>query len=421
MPVFRDMNYKLLFFLFLLIISFNMAFAQNGLSSDELFQQARKAAFDQKDYPKAINLSKQALNRSPDYSDIRVFLGRLYTWSDKTDSARAEFNKVLSKHPDNEDAAFAYGSLEYWNNNSPKALQYVNAGLKYHPKSKDLLLLKAKVLNDLRRFSEANTTLDTLIKADPGNSDARALADRVRDNSSVNKIGVTYDYIYFDKQFNTPWQLASIEYGRQTSIGSIIGFLNYANRFNSNGLQYEIDAYPHISKTFYAYVSGAYSGNVGVFPKSRVGFSLYANLPSSFEAEAGFRYLHFTGDTWIYTASVGKYLGNFWFNFRTYLTPSNSSISQSYTVHVRYYTGGADDYLSLGIGTGISPDDPRNIILLNGGNNYKLTSDNISASFYHSFKRLNVFFVTGSLDNQEYKFNTRGNQLDIGVGYLRRF
>ena len=150
-------------------------------------------------------------------------------------------------------------------------------------------------------------------------------------------------------------------------------------------------------------------------------FTSSANLPSSFEGELGFRYLHFTGDTWIYTAAVSKYVGDFWFNFRTYLTPSNSAISQSYTVHVRYYTGGADDYLSLGVGTGISPDDPRNIILLNNGNNYKLTSDNISAAFYHSFKRLNVFFITASLDNQEYQFNTRGNQLDIGVGYLRRF
>ncbi|MFI5161055.1 MAG: YaiO family outer membrane beta-barrel protein [Sphingobacteriales bacterium] len=415
------MNYKQYIFLFLLIVFCKMSFAQGGLSSDELFQQARKAAFDQKDYPKAISLSTQALAKSPDYSDIRVFLGRIYTWSDKTDSARAEFTTVLSKHPDNEDAAFAFGSLEYWNSNSPKALQVVQEGLKFHPQSKDLLLLKAKVLNDLKRFNEANTTLDILIKEDPTNSDARALADRVRDNSSVNKVGVTYDYIHFDKEFNAPWQLASVEYGRQTGIGSIIGFVNYANRFNTNGVQYEIDAYPHISKTFYAYVSGAYSGNEGVFPQSRVGFSLYANLPSSFEGELGFRYLHFTGDTWIYTASVSKYVGNFWINFRTYLTPSNSSVSQSYTLKARYYTGGADDYLSLGIGTGVSPDDPRNIILLNGGNNYKLTSDNISAAFYHSFKRLNVFFITASLDNQEYQFNTRGNQLDIGVGFLRRF
>ena len=337
------MNYKLYFSLFFLIISFKVVSAQTGLSSDDLFIQARKAAFDQKNYPEAISLSKQALDKSPDYSEIRIFLGRLYTWSNKTDSARTEFNLVLSKHPDNEDASLAYGNLEYWNNNSVTALQYVDNGLKYHPQSKDLLLLRAKVLNDLRRYNEANITLNTLIKADPNNTGARALADRIKDNSSKNKIGISYDYIYFDKQFNDPWHLVEIDYTRQTSFGSIIGTLNYANRFNSNGLQYEIDAYPHISKAFYAYVSGAYSGNVGVFPKYRSGFSLYANLPESFEGEAGFRYLYFSGPTWIYTASVGKYYKSFRFNLRTYLTPSNSSISQSYSFNTRYYTGGTDD------------------------------------------------------------------------------
>lgn len=414
------MKIKLYPILFLIVLS-KLAISQTSLSSDELFQQARRAAFDEKNYAKAISLSKRALLKSPNYADIRVFLGRLYTWSDKPDSARLEFSQVLARRPDNEDAAFASASLEYWNNNSAGALRIVVSGLKYHPASGDLLLLKAKVLNDLKRYSEANNTLDTLIKADPGNSSARALAERIKDNSSKNKIGVTYDYISFDKEFSAPWHLASVEYARQTDMGSIIGFVNYANRFNTNGLQYELDAYPHISKTFYAYMSGGYSDNVGVFPRTRAGFSLYANLPASFEAEAGFRYLHFTGDTWIYTASVGKYYKSFWFNFRTYLTPSNSSISQSYTLKARYYTGGADDYISLGIGTGISPDDPRNIILLNNGQNYKLMSNNISAAYYLSFKRLNILFFTASLDHQEYQFQTWGNQLDLGIGYQRRF
>jgi YaiO family outer membrane protein len=415
------MNFKIYISLILFVLVSTLSFGQTQLSSDELFQQARKSAFDKKDYPAAIALCKQALAKSPDYADIRVFLGRVYTWSGKTDSARAQFNYVLDKKSDNEDAAFASGSLEYWNDNSAKALQIVNSGLKYHPQSHDLLLLKAKLLNDLKQYNTASNVLDTLIKLDPGNTDAHSLADRIKDNTSKNKVGVTYDYIYFDKEFSSPWQLASVEYERHTGIGSFIGYLNYANRFNTNGLQYEIDAYPHISKTFYAYISGGYSSNVGVFPKYRSGFSLYANLPASFEAEAGFRYLYFTGDTWIYTASVGKYYKNLWFNFRTFLTPSNNSISQSYSLHVRYYTGGADDYLALGLGTGISPDDPRNVILLNNGNNYKLRSNNLSLAYWHTIKRFNIIFITASLDNQEYKFNTWGNQLDLGIGYQRRF
>jgi hypothetical protein len=48
-------------------------------SSDGLFQAARSAAFDQKDYPLAKRYCFKALEKSPNYADIRIYLGRLYT------------------------------------------------------------------------------------------------------------------------------------------------------------------------------------------------------------------------------------------------------------------------------------------------------------------------------------------------------
>jgi Flp pilus assembly protein TadD len=142
--------------LFLLVFSFKMASAQQDtLSSDDLFKQARTAAFDQQNYPLAISISKRALIVAPDYVDINVFLGRLYTWSNKTDSARTVFTDVLAKHPDDEDASFAYGSLEYWNNNFPKALEVVNLALRYHNKSTDLLTLRSQILADQKKGNKA--------------------------------------------------------------------------------------------------------------------------------------------------------------------------------------------------------------------------------------------------------------------------
>lgn len=413
------MSLKHLFLIPLLYLAAN-ASAQN-LSSDELFKQARQAAFEQKDYPKAIQLSKQALTQSPDYADIQIFLGRLYTWYKRPDSARVIFKSVISKHPDLQDGVFAYASLEYWNDNYADALDIADKGLQYHAQSVDLLLLKAKILNAMRDYKMAAQTLNSLLKVEPSNTAARALSAQVRDNVALNKVSVSYDFINFDKQFNVPWHLASIDYTRQTSLGSVTARLNYANRFSTGGTQIEIDAYPHISPTFYAYLSGGYSNQIGVFPHYRGGFSLYANLPASFEAEGGFRYLTFGSSTWIYTASLGKYYKNWWFNFRTFLTPSNSSVSQSYSLHTRYYFGGADDYFTLGLGTGVSPDDPRNNVLLNTGNIYKLHSNNISLGYRHAFKTFNVIYFNASLDNQEYQQHVKGNQFDFGVGYQRRF
>ncbi len=365
-------------------------------------------------------LTKQALAQSPDYADIRIFLGRLYTWTGKIDSARLAFQEVLIKNPGHEDASLAYGNLEYWNDNSEQALVLTSEGLKYHPASEGLLLLKTRTLDDLQRFKEANVTLNTLLKLNPKMSEARALAGKIGDMGSKNRIGLSYDYVSFDKQFDHPWHLTSLDLGRQTGLGPVSARVNFANRFQTNGTQFELDAYPRISKVFYAYISGGYSES-GIFPKYRTGFSLYANLPAAFEAEAGFRMISFGTKTWIYTVSTGKYYKNFWFNLRTYLTPSNNSISQSLSFNTRYYFGGADDYLSMGIGTGLSPDNQRNNILYNSGSAYKLKSNSASLGYRKSINTTNIIFVKAALENQEYLQGTSGNQLELGAGFMKRF
>lgn len=400
--------------------------------SDELFKQARSAAFEKKNYPLAIELSRRALSQSPRYADIRIFLGRLYTWSDKTDSARRQFEAVLRQEPGHADASLAYASLEFWNDDEEKALKLVNDGLKTHSDSKDLLLLKAKILNALKGYEEADRVVTQILKGDPKNTEARAMSRRIKDNSSRNKIGLSYDFVHFDKQFSDPWQLASFDYGRQTALGSVTARINYANRFKTNGLQFELDAYPKLSPTFYTYVSGGYSAD-GIFPNYRAGFSLYANLPASFEADAGFRFLRFDDNTWIYTLSLGKYVKNYWFNIRTYLTPSENTLSHSYSFNARYYFGGADDYITVGGGTGLSPDVSSNIVLIGGigedgrpasmlvSELYRLKSNNLTLGFSHSFKALNILSLSLSWVNQEYRKDTFGNQTTAALSYQRRF
>lgn len=389
-------------------------------TTDELFATARKKAFDEKNYAGAIALAKGALVKSPDYNEIRVFLGRLYTWSKKLDSARAEFANVIAKQPTYDDAYVAFGNLEFWENNTKKALEITNEGLKNSPSSESLKLLKAKLLTDLRDWGNAELIINEVIKNNPKQTEARALANKIRENSAPNKFGINYDYTNFDKQFKDPWHLVSVDYGRQTDIGPIIGRVNYANRFNGNGIQFEADAYPHLSNTFQAYLNVGHSTDLSIFPKYRAGFSLYASLPSSFEAEAGFRFLRFTENVWIYTASVGKYYKNFWFNVRTFLTPSDKALSESFTFITRYYFGGVDDYLTLSLNSGLSPDEQQNNILINTSS-YKLKSKGITLGYRKSFKTFNVIMLTAAFDNQEYLKNTKGNRLNLGVGYIRRF
>jgi YaiO family outer membrane protein len=413
------MNKLILTFIFLLSFSFFLK-AQKSFSSDELFKNARDAAFESKNYDKAKELAYQALNISPNYPDIDIFLGRIYTWDKEYDSARFHFTKVLDANPANEDASLAYADLEFWNEHYENSLAICDRALLLYPQSDELLVKKAKNLSALKRYEEAKTITASVLKINKNNAVAMALAISLKDKVAKNKITLGYENSSFDRQFDKPWHLGSISYTRKTSLGSIIGRLNYANRFGENGWQGEVDAYPHISKTFYAYVNFGYSGNVGVFPNYRAGFSLYANLPKSFEAEVGMRYLYFTSATNIYTASLGKYYKNFLLTARTYITPSLGSVSQSYILSARYYLKGADDYIGLSMGTGISPDDnSQNIQFSN--KLPKFSSHKISADFNHTFLKWNVISIGAGLINQEYQPSVKGNQFNISVGLSHRF
>ena len=395
-------------------------FAQDGtLNSDELFLRARTEAFDNKNYPAAVGLAKQALQKSPDYTDIRVFLGRLYTWMDQPDSARMVFKQLELQNTTDEDFHLAYGSMEYWEDQNEEALRVVNRGLSSHPKSTDLLLLKAKIFNASKRYTEANEQLNELLAVDPKNSGARELVNSIREQVGGNEVGVTYNWMHFDKQFADDWHIVGLSYKRRTSIGSFIFRTNLANKFGSSGTQFELEAYPRLSKIFYMYLGTGYSNSEGLFPKFRTGASLYANLPASFEAELGYRQLKFTENVWMYTASVGKYYKNFWFNARTYLTPGDSNISHSYAGTVRYYTKGADDYFGFIVGTGISPEENRENLLV--GDSYKLKTFKTGLEYNLSVKEKNLFSISGTYYNVEYLPEVKDNQIDITVGYRRRF
>ena len=393
-------------------------YSQESLNTDELFSKARAIAFEQKDYSKSISIAKEALEKSPENTEISIFLARLYTWNDDINSARALFEDLEKKMIQDEDFFIAYGSLEFWNNNEEKALDIVEKGLQYHPKSEDLWLLKAKThsTNDPAKAEEA---VLYVLELNPKNTEARAMYNRIKEFNSKNALSVIYNLTHFDKQFDEDWHIVGLGYKRVTKYGSVILRGNYANKFGEDGKQIELEAYPRISKTFYLYVGAGYSENVGIFPKYRTGVSLFANLPKSFEGELGYRQLYFSDNIWMFTASVGKYYKNYWFNLRTYLTPDNKNISHSYTGTVRYYTKGANDYFGIQVGSGISPEESTNNLLAN--ENFKLKTFKVGCEYTFSVKKLNIFTLTFLYSNQEYRINQKGNQFDFSIGYTRNF
>jgi YaiO family outer membrane protein len=272
-----------------------------------------------------------------------------------------------------------------------------------------MLMKKVRALSAAKKYDEAFNTIEYLFSINNTYTDAILFYERLKEEVRINSVSVTSDYDRFDGNLS-PWRAVSLSYSRRTGFGTVIGRINYANRFDSHGWQYEMDAYPKFADGFYSYLNAGYS-SYSIFPKYRLGASLYYSLPFSFEIEAGIRYLTFaTSNVRIFTGSLGKYYSNYWFSFRTYITPSVSRASYSYSIITRYYLSGADDYLSLSLGTGISPDDRSN-----DGINL-LISKKISGEYQVKIERQFILDLTAGFYREEYSAENFRNRISLGFG-----
>lgn len=344
-------RYQFILFVASLVILQPVAtFGQQNLTVDEQFKKARTVAFDDGNYQEARTIAYRALERSPDYHGIRIFVANLYAWQEQYDKARKELQYVLDKAPDNRGALLSIIDVESWDKRYESALKWSNTALEHYPKDEEFMLEKAGTLRNMERSPAAKKVYLSTIEIHQSGK-ARQSLKSLRIEQIKSSVSVSYRHDRFSQIFD-PWNFLELQLSRGTPYGSIIGRLQYANRFSTDGLQFNLDAYPSITNGLYAYISGGYS-SYSIYPDFRFGFSLYKSLPNSFEVEGGIRYLKFSSsETSIYTLSLSKYLGNYLFTARTYRVPSSAGTSQSYNIMARRYFNTARTYIGISGGFG---------------------------------------------------------------------
>lgn len=411
---------RLISFNFCLLLLFTSSiFAQDisNLTADELYNKARELPKDKDSYPKTIKLLKLALEKDQNYADVRLLLGRVYTWNGDLDSARLQLNQVIARGKQIEEAYSAIFDVEFWNQNFGRALDHANQGLLYTPNSTELFIKKAKALSALNQQRQALALLKNYLKDHPQQDSVKTYYDLLRKEYTTNIISLGYEYVYFDKRFDDPWHYTSLDYTRKTSFGPVTGRLIYSNRFNKNGLQGEIDAYPIISKKINAYVGMAFS-NAAIFPKFRTGASLYYVFPKNFDAETGFRYLNFDSlQVSLAVIGLGKYVKNWYFNLQSYISISTKIPANAVILSARYYFFDRFNFAGVQIGTGISPDDRvRNINQALNYKSYKLGLSYARDIFTNTSLAANAIWYY-----EEFAPNIWGNQIGINVTLNKRF
>jgi len=394
--------------------------AQNVNSADDLLKMGGSAIRNDKDYPKAITLLRKAYSLSPDYTDVKILLGRAYQLNKQADSARHFFKDARLKEPANPDLLNYMIGLEYEAGNVERSITYIDSALVYHPRSEDFLLKKASMLYDQKQYTESQVVLKNLMAVNANNEKATRLKNQLNQVISSNKISLYYDYSHFDKLFK-PWHSLSVSYQRTTPVGSVIGRINYANRSNGlAGYQYEVESYPLFTKSFYGNFSAALSSGDPVFPEFTAKAALFKAL-GSYEVEGGVRYLTAPEQkVFIYNAGLSKYVSNFLLNFKAYLSDFDAASGQGYQLSARYYYGeNADDIFIFGAGTGVAPDlTNKNLGIANVTN---LSGRRAFTEYRRVIGGRNILSLMASLGYDEYTTTKSANQYTVGFGYQRKF
>lgn len=402
---------KCLFLFFMLIIS--VIHAQKKEYSgdpDTSFLKARDIAFagNRVDARDSLQL---ILSKYPDYADVRNLLAKTYSWDGEYELARNHFNKIISKEKNLKEVWVAAINNEIYAENYYLALGLSTKALKYIKDDVDLLALQEKA-------NIGVTTKKTVEEV--------IYLDAEAGESTQNAIGISSAIDVFDVVFD-PMVYASLYYSKKTKYGTIIPRINYSNRFETNGMQYEVDAYPKFSKKLNAYVNYGFSKS-SIYPNHRAGAELYINLPKAKEASLGVRYLDFDeSNVLVYTGSFGLYSGNYYFSLRPYVTPSdNNTYNISGNLLIRKYFRDKYNYLGANLSYGYASDlkQLKNGSVVLAETLLYLESQQVNLEYQFTIKENpNTYKASIGVTRQELSFNA-GNffyAVTAGLDYQFKF
>ena len=403
----NKMNWRIAYILVLFAVFFG--FSQEIKDADSYFINARDIAFEG-NWEVAQDALENLLESYPEYVDAEILLGKTYSWNGAHDEARKRFNRITSKDKTRREAWLGSIKNEMYAKNLNIALGLANKALKNLGQDMEIEELRSKLAFDL------NNELPIQDK----------LKEENREGGDRNQIAVSSDFEIFDIVFDPMYQ-TTVEYQRQTKYGKVLPRITYAQRFNITGAQFEIDAYPIVSKTFHGYVNYGFS-NATIFPNHRGGMELYAELPKALEVSLGARHVRFDDiNATIFTGSFGMYRGNFYWSARPFVAArSDGQMGLAGNILVRKY--GRDGNNFIGVRATYGFDSELNQFIVDGIllSETQLFVESQQLQFEYQFSNrinTNMYTFNAGVRRQELFFDADSFfwALSAGLKYQFRF
>ena len=365
------------------------------------------------------------LKQNPRLTASSVLLGRLYSWDKQFDSARIFLKEALAVQPANEEAWLALIHNESWSGHPDQALVYCQDALSRYPYSEKLLIQRSKAYGKLGRYKEAHDAIEKALQVNPSNGKAIQLEKYLKAKMATapkNGVGVSYQYDHFNQTY-TPWNYGSFYFFHKGRAGGVAAAVNYADRFQQSGVQYELNLYPRFTSSLRGWLGAAYSQD-SVFPGWNVGAGLSQTIFRRAEVEAGARYLTlyaYPDPLWIYTGAFSVSFQRWWVSFRAYLTAKVAGTDESYYFTTRYYFNYHHNNIALMLNTGSFPHDyfdPAS----GKAFNYATRSQRVRLGYQTPFLSVrNILKFNVGYERRDYYTGLTLERMTAGIGIERLF
>ena len=337
----------------LLFITFAMLLRATSEPGDDLLSRARELASNHM-RPEAIAMLKDHLREHPSDVDARVLCGLILSWEGRYNEAREQLKRVLATHPDYDDALRALINLELWSEHPDRVDKLTVLALRKRPDDKEYLYNRIRALKALNREREAIELVDRLLELQPDHPHAAQMRQDLEDQGREWSASISQTHEWFSDPKIGGWDESQIALRRRIPWGSLIFRFSRAQHYGIWGDQAELEYYWHLRRGTYAYLGAGYSPDARLYPRYRLNADLYHNFPYRLEASVGIRHMAFNTNINVYTASLGRYQGNWLFTGRTYVSPDIHGLTHSVYFSARRYLNGKGDYFGFRFGRGTS-------------------------------------------------------------------
>lgn len=406
--------------LFLSVMSLN---AQNEapVDPDVLYLKGVKA-YQKGDFSEALKFAKAGLVKAPHYHDIRILKVRSHLALEQSEEADKDIDYLLHNAAGYPDLTPLLQQRLNIFRTAEQKLEFLEYIKEYIPFDLSLNIRKAEILAESGKLEEAGNLAKKLISEAQLSPAETYTLKQILSLGTSNEVGVSYQYINFGKNYsyNDSWNNLSAEYMRKINRTPALARISLVDRGYDRGMLYEIEAYPVLNDRFYAFVATGVS-NGKIFPDFKTNLSLYYNFWKVFEGEVGGRLQAYESNSY-FTAIGGLsvYHGNFYYNLRVFIGPERlEQLDQAYHANIRYYYKGADNYLFLKGGSGISPDErfliTRQLEQPGLKTYFGQAGVNFSLANYHLFQG------GAGILQEEITGENRRKQLLVNVSYRYRF